>query len=326
MSSPKGQEGTIPFNIIGANTTCHTWYTIFGDINTALPLIMLHGGPGAGHSDLATLGPSLAQAGIPVICYDQVGCGNSSRVREKADDAAFWTFDLFCAEIDNLVDHFNLRETGFFIHGHSWGGMLASTYAARRPRGLRRLVISCSPASAALYASEAARLFRALPMVNDKVMRMDAEDNFDAPEYKDACAAWLKRHFCRLEPWPEVLEECGRCFDECTMFNLMCVYDTTALMIRLMFDRWGPSRIRMMGSLKNYDAIEKAGNIDVPTLMLTGHYDYMTDNMMKPWSKAIEMVQWVILENSSHMAHLEEPGKYLELLEGFLLSSSDVMS
>jgi L-proline amide hydrolase len=78
----------------------------------------------------------------------------------------------------------------------------------------------------------------------------------------------------------------------------------------------------MLGSLKNYDAIEKAGNINVPTLLLTGRYDYMTEAMMKPWSQAITVVDWVVLENSSHMGHLEEPERYLELLKDFLLPSS----
>jgi pimeloyl-ACP methyl ester carboxylesterase len=91
---------------------------------------------------------------------------------------------------------------------------------------------------------------------------------------------------------------------------------TTHLTLR----RWGRSRIRLLGSLKHYNAIEKAGNINVRTLLLTGRYDYMTERMMKPWSQAVPAVEWVVLDKSSHMAHLEEPGRYLELLKDFLLS------
>jgi proline-specific peptidase len=221
MSAPNVQEGTIPFNIVGTSDACHTWFKFIGDIKKAVPLIMIHGGPGAGHTDLLTLAPSLERDGIPVICYDQVGCGKSSRIRQKSNDANFWTFDLFFAELDNIVDHFELRESGFYIHGHSWGGMLASTYASRQPRGLRKLIISCSPASAALYTSEAERLFKAIPTINDDVLRMDADGNYDAKEYQEACTAFAKRHFCRLDPWPKVLNEGGKCFEECTMFDVL---------------------------------------------------------------------------------------------------------
>ena len=82
----------------------------------------------------------------------------------------------------------------------------------------------------------------------------------------------------------------------------------------------------MLGSLRDYDAIEKAGNINVPTLLLTGRYDYMTETMMKPWSQVIDVVEWVILEKSSHMGHLEEPDRYLGLLKRFLLSGLDISS
>lgn len=215
-------EGRIPFPIDGMPSGCHTWYKLVGDITSAPPLIMIHGGPGAGHSDLLGLGAPLRDAGIPTIFYDQIGCGNSSLVREKAQDAGFWSIDLFCAEIDNLVDHFGLRERGFSVHGHSWGGMLAGTYAARRPRGLHRLIIAHAPASAQVFASEALRLLKALP-ASDAILAMEENKDFDTPDYQAACLAFNKRHFCLLEPWPQVMSESERCFDECTMMKLLLV-------------------------------------------------------------------------------------------------------
>lgn len=80
----------------------------------------------------------------------------------------------------------------------------------------------------------------------------------------------------------------------------------------------------MVGTLKTYDAAKEAGNISVPTLLLSGRHDYMTEAMMKPWYEAINEVEWEILENSSHMPHLEEPERYLELLKKFLLFSLEI--
>ena len=42
---------------------------------------------------------------IPVIMYDQLGCGNSTHLPEKMGDGDFWTPDLFLAELDNLLSH-----------------------------------------------------------------------------------------------------------------------------------------------------------------------------------------------------------------------------
>ncbi len=88
---------------------------------------------------------------IPIIFYDQVGCARSTHLQEKLGDETFWTLYLFIAEIDNLVDHLGLREKGFSVVGHSWGGVLGSMYAARRPHGLKKLINEWAGQCAARY-------------------------------------------------------------------------------------------------------------------------------------------------------------------------------
>jgi pimeloyl-ACP methyl ester carboxylesterase len=73
--------------------------------------------------------------------------------------------------------------------------------------------------------------------------------------------------------------------------------------------------------LKDYDATVMAREINVPTLLLSGRYDFITDGMMKPWFDLIPKVKWAVLAKSSHMSSLEEPERYLELLNGFLSES-----
>ncbi|HQQ11949.1 MAG TPA: hypothetical protein PK855_02240, partial [Bacteroidales bacterium] len=51
------------------------WYCIEGAEKPNVPLIIVHGGPGASHDYLLNLG-ELAN-GRPVVFYDQLGCGNS---------------------------------------------------------------------------------------------------------------------------------------------------------------------------------------------------------------------------------------------------------
>jgi proline-specific peptidase len=200
------------------SVTITTFYKTVGDIHSSPPLIFLHGGPGAGCEDQYPLAEPLAAAGIPSIHYDQVGCGRSSRLREKAEEPSFWTFDLFCAQLDRLIDDLGVREKGFFLHGQSWGGMLASTYSARRPKGLRRLVVANSPSSAAVFEREILPLFKALP-VSEEVLRLDMEERYRDPVYEEALARFAKKHFCLLDPWPDVLD--GTVCKESTNMVLM---------------------------------------------------------------------------------------------------------
>lgn len=107
-------EGEVDFDVPNAGKPCKTWYKILGSLEetTAPVLIGLHGGPGSGHEYLVPLADLYRPYGIPTLLYDQIGCGRSTHLREKMGDAEFWSFDLFIKELDNLIDHLNIRERG----------------------------------------------------------------------------------------------------------------------------------------------------------------------------------------------------------------------
>ena len=65
-------EGTIPY------AGGETWYRVVGEGEDPgkLPLLCLHGGPGAPHDYLEPL-EKLAATGRRVVFYDQIGCGRS---------------------------------------------------------------------------------------------------------------------------------------------------------------------------------------------------------------------------------------------------------
>lgn len=149
------KEGKIPYDIASIDHPCFTYYKVFGDLNSeATPLLAVHGGPGAGHGSLCeTYSQLWPLYRIPVIFYDQIGCGGSTHLPQTNGDHSFWTLELFLNELNNVVDFFKLRGTGFHLLGHSWGGMLAASFAGTQPRGLQRLVLASANASKILSAS-----------------------------------------------------------------------------------------------------------------------------------------------------------------------------
>lgn len=109
------------------------------------------------------------------------------------DDEDFWTEDLFRAELDNLIDHLGLRKRSFDLYRQSWGGMLASKYAALHPNGLRKLVLADSPASLGLMLEGVQALRGALPRdVQEVLEKCEKEDNFESREYGQACEVFYK--------------------------------------------------------------------------------------------------------------------------------------
>ena len=131
------------------------WYRRLGS-GDATPLLMLHGGPGAGSDYIAPLGEALA-ADRPVVFWDQLGCGRS----DAPDDTSLWTLDRFVAEVDAVRDALGLDRIHLF--GQSWGGWLAIEYMTRGTTGVERLVLASTSASTREFTDAARLLIEGLP-------------------------------------------------------------------------------------------------------------------------------------------------------------------
>ena len=62
--------------------------------------------------------------------------------------------------------------------------------------------------------------------------------------------------------------------------------------------------------------------VRVPTLITSGRHDECTPSLVEPLHAGITGSEWVIFEDSAHMAYLEEPERYLEVVGDFLDGSS----
>lgn len=124
MTLPTPKNGKIPFSVPDAGKECFTAYTVYGELSaTTTPLICLHGGPGVPDSSLKESISVMASKSIPVVFYDQIGCGESTRLPEKKGDRNFWTLGLFIKDLENMIAALNIGQYDLF--GHSWGGLLA---------------------------------------------------------------------------------------------------------------------------------------------------------------------------------------------------------
>ena len=200
------QSAKVPFSPPGSNAHYETAYFLYGDLSNTkrLPLICLHGGPGVPHHILKRLGLLNKRCDIPVVLYDQIGCGASTHLPEKKGDTGFWTFDLFINELNNLLSSLQIKE--YDIFGSSWGGVLATQFAVTQPRGLRKLIVASTPAAVATRVAVSMRQLAEMPggakEVFDRCLR---EGETHSPEFMRVTMEYYKRHLCRLDPFPQDL-------------------------------------------------------------------------------------------------------------------------
>ncbi|WP_371476516.1 proline iminopeptidase-family hydrolase [Kitasatospora sp. NBC_00315] len=290
-------KGRLPFG------EHETWYRISGTPGAGRPaLVVVHGGPGSTHDYLGNLG-SMAVGGWPVVHYDQLGNGGSTHLPDAP--AEFWTPELFLDELDNLLTGLGIAGN-YLLYGQSWGGLLAAWHASRQPAGLRGLILANAPASYVTWRSEMEVLRAALPAEVDAVLRAhEAAGTTGTSEYTDAMRVFYRKHVCRLDPWP-------RDYDASFMeiVNDPTVYHAMN----------GPSEFHVVGSLRDVTVEHLLPQIDVPTLVLSGRHDEATEEVVRPFHELIPGARQVILEESSHLPHLEEPARFFRVLAEFLLA------
>ncbi len=303
------KTGRVPFTIPSTGEVGETYYELWGDLSSSkVPLICLHGGPGVPHQYLLPISLVSTDLGVPVVMYDQLGCGGSTRLPHKKGDTGFWTPELFMAELDNLKSALGIFR--FDLLGQSWGGMLAGQYATTQPRGLRKLVLCDSPASMITWVDVANELRAALPpSVQETLDRCERDGLTDSAEYEAAVMVFYRRHVCRLDPFPD---EFVRSLEQLKTDNT--VYETMN----------GPSEFYVVGSLKNWDIVERLKDITPETvpggiLLMNGHFDEAQDRAMEPFfTLPRARVKWTQFALSSHLPQLEETERFIKALGDFL--------
>ncbi len=97
------------------------------------PVVILHGGPGAGIS------PTMSRYHDPqvyrMILFDQRGCGQSTPYAELEENT---TWHLV-ADIETIRQHLGIERWQVF--GGSWGSTLALTYAETHPERVTALIV-----------------------------------------------------------------------------------------------------------------------------------------------------------------------------------------
>lgn len=270
------------------------WTRTVGD-GPGLPLLLLHGGPGAGHDYLEPL-EALADE-RPVVFYDQLGCGKS----DIPDNRALWTIERFATEVDEIRAALGLERC--HILGQSWGGWLSVEYLLGAPRGVASCVLASTSASIPEFSATCERLISELPAKHRQALEQyGALGQYEHPEYAAAEEAFYARHLCRLDPWPDCLLR--------SVENLhhTPVYEAIN----------GPNEFTTIGNLRYWDRTAELGRIETPVLVTCGRYDELGPDCARTLQEGIPGAELAVFEASSHVAHVEQTDDYLACLRPFL--------
>jgi proline iminopeptidase len=292
--SPLVQEGKVA--VAGGEV----WYRIVGADKAGVPLLVLHGGPGVPHDYLQPL-EALADS-RPVVFYDQLGCGNSSR----PTDPSLWTIERYVDELAKVRAALKLDQV--HILGHSWGTMLAVDYMLqRRPDGVVSLTLAGPALSMERWVADQRVWLLELPrQVQDSIRAAEAAGQFETPEYQSAVEAFYAQHVCRLAPWPDYVQRAVS-------------PEQMGQQVYLHMD--GPSEFSITGTLRNYERVDRLKEIKTPALFICGRYDEATPAATEFYHRNMPGSQLAVIEDASHLCWAEQPAAFNRVLRDFLRRS-----
>lgn len=276
----------------------HTRAYVLGDLKSGVPLIILHGGPGGCIERYEPL-EKLADFGIPLIFYDQLGCGYS---RIPKNHKISWNFRIFLDEFENLIKYFDLKK--FNVLGHSWGGMLALEYVCNHSHnGLEKLILFSTLPSTRIWNEEHEKMFDEFsPSERAALLAEKDGKDYDKKEYKKAVKKFIKNHV-------------GRKSTELYHFNRKKFPKTNREIYEKM---WGKSEFFGTGTLKDWNVEAKLKNIDVPTLIISGALDESSPRMNQLMNREIKNSEWLLLKKSHHIGYVEETDLVVKTIGNFL--------
>jgi proline iminopeptidase len=271
------------------------WYRIVGASKNKIPVIALHGGPAASCYYLCPL--EALSNDRPIIFYDQLGCGQSDKPKNKA----FWAIEYFVEELACIRKALGLEK--IHILGHSWGTMLAVDYMLNAPqKNIKSLILSAPALSASLWGQDQKRYLREMPQgIQDIIIKTEKTGDFDSKDYQDAMMTYYEEHLCRLKPWPQALMK---------SFKMMN-YEIYKYM-------WGPSEFTVTGTLKNYERVSELKKINIQVLFTCGQFDEATPQSTSYYQNNLPGSELFVFNDASHNHHLEKTELYIRVVKDFL--------
>ena len=265
------------------------------------PLILLHGGPGADHSDFLPFLTPLARR-FRLILMDERGSGRSERLK----DSKLYTLDHMVHDIERLRKHLNMEQ--FALLGHSFGGILAQAYAIRHPRRLLGLVLAGTASSAHAINADFRKIRAAL-----------------TPSQRSKLAAFERRGIFRTDGQyhPGYARLTSQALAPYMYVRVPSTPGSPLSGMEVLREMWvRSSEFRIDGNLKGFDFTADLKKVTAPCLVVIGDRDMVTTASADATRAALPHATLIVMADCGHMMFVDQTDRFNAMLADFLASLS----
>jgi proline iminopeptidase len=271
----------------------------FKTLGRGAPLLLLHGGPGADHTDFLPALKPLAKR-HQLVLIDERGSGRSERLK----DPASYTLGLMVKDIECVRKHLQLEQ--WVVLGHSFGGILAQAYAVRHPKKLLGLVLAGTGSSARCIDADFRNLRKGLSAaLRSRLASCERAGIFQAngaytTRYAAASAKAIAPSMYASTP--------PRRFK-----------NPPPLGMEVLREMWvRRSDFHIDGNLKGFDFTKALTRVKVPSLVVIGDRDLVSTRTADVSRNSLPRATLVVMAECAHMMFIDQTDRFNRLLEEFM--------
>jgi len=280
-------------------------------------VLVIHGGPGQPFVQ-PTRGLSLLSNEYKFHYYAQRGCGQSTRPIDRFNSPNTYeymqTLDRTLGLGAQIADIERIRQIlgdeKLILAGHSWGGFLASLYAAEFPDRVEALVL-VSPANTLIMPQPEAE--------SDLFASVRAELS---PEEQIEFDVFMEEYF-----------DFGNLFEK-SEADLIALNEKFGEYYIAIMD---PDQLEAAAELpeqdqpggwmvwaqyvsmgQRHDYSQALSVVDAPVLVIHGSDDLQSETASRLYSDAFPNAEFVVIQNTSHFAFEEQPEQFAQVVSTFL--------
>ncbi len=306
--SPKPRASTEYWQLKTGSKIAYTHVKAQGEPKP-YPVIYLHGGPGGYvHSKVIDVLGRLSEDGYDVYLYDQVGSGFSGRL----DEVNEYTAARHQRDLEAIVEE--LKAPKVILVGQSWGGALATLFAADNPTKVEKLIFTCPGA---------------MKPVEDSVEHLPAPEALHLKEPLDVNqeTIWfaLKPRYVAIRLWAFAGVKLASDDEADSYLNAMATQFTKGLVAdpsHVATEEGGGggySNIKTPPSYRKLaDPRLKLRDTAIRALVMKGQYDNIPWGNTHEYQEVFKNNELKIIENAGHDMYLDKPAEYVEAMRAFL--------
>lgn len=290
------RQGT---TIVTLDNGYHIWTNTQG--HGDIKLLCLHGGPGGNHEYWENFGEQLADLGVQVTMYDQLGSWYSDQpdYSDPAIADKYLTYDYYLEELEEVRTKLGLDN--FYLIGQSWGGALAMMYALKYGQHLKGLIVSSMVDNIDEYVTHINEL-REKTLTPEAVAYMkecEEKDDLDNARYQGYVDVLNREYVDRKQP--EAIRH---------------LISTMATPVYNAFQ--GNNEFVITGKLKLWDIRDQLSRITMPTLLTFAEHETMPLTTAKRMARDIPHARLETTPGGGHHHMIDNAPVYFAHLKKFL--------